>query len=110
MPEPPTQFVAMQVSRLNDGHVGGRPSGGRSRLEIVRSSIAITVSPQPSAGGPDASEAPEQVPPDLAAELVDRIRRQMAPQGLEKTESAPGKGRVSEVSNLQDLASALARG
>jgi hypothetical protein len=32
-----------------------------------------------------------------------RSRREMAPQGLEKIESAPGNGMGSEASNLQDL-------
>jgi hypothetical protein len=37
------------------------------------------------------------------AERAQRRRPEMAPQRLEKTESAPGNGMVSEASNPQDL-------
>jgi hypothetical protein len=80
MPEPPAQFVAMQVSRLNE---------------------ALHVSLAPCC--PDASEAPEQVPRELAVLLADRIRREMAPQGLEKIESAPGNGMAPEAPDPQDM-------
>ena len=43
-------------------------------------------------------------PPGLAARLTaERSRREMAPQRLEKIESTPGNGMVSEASNPQDL-------
>src|SRR5271154_3521331 len=42
-------------------------------------------------------------PPGLLAELVARIRPQMAPQRLEKIESAPGNGMVPEARDPQDM-------
>jgi hypothetical protein len=95
MPEPPAQFLAMQVSRLNEallvsfGAMSGQPSGGRSRLEIVREldryhGFAAAERQRLPASRP---EAPEQIPPCLEAHVAQRIRPQMAPQRLEKIES-----------------------
>ena len=50
-------------------------------------------------------------PPRLAARLTaKRSRREMAPQRLEKIESAPGNGMGSEASNPQDLVLGRAAG
>src|SRR5271154_5461938 len=63
-------------------------------------------------GLPDVSRrgAPEPILPWIAARLAANIRRQMAPQRLEKIESAPGNGRGSEASDLQDVVHGRAAG
>ena len=54
-------------------------------------------------GLPVASEAPEEIPPWLEAHIAERIRPQMAPQRLEKIESAPGNGMAPEAPDPQDM-------
>ena len=57
-------------------------------------------------GLPVAPEAPEDIVPWLEAHIAKRSRPQMAPQRLEKIESAPGNGMAPEGSSPQDLAPA----
>jgi hypothetical protein len=52
---------------------------------------------------PVAPEAPEEIAPWLEARIAKRRRPQMAPQRLEKIESAPGNGMAPEASDPQDM-------
>ena len=52
---------------------------------------------------PVAPEAPEEIAPWLEARIAKRSRPQMAPQRLEKIESAPGNGMAPEAPEPQDM-------
>jgi hypothetical protein len=69
--------------------------------------ILIGKLPRRSGRGPDAREMWLRSLSALslcrAGPMAKRSRREMAPQRLEKIESAPGNGMVSEASNLQHL-------
>ena len=111
MPEPRAQFFALQVSRLEEALLVSLGAMSGSNLQAVdrvsrscASSIAITVSSQQSAGAfRVASEAPEEIAPWLEAHIAKRSRPQMAPQRLEKIESAPGNGMAPEAPDPQDM-------
>ena len=111
MPEPPAQFLAMQLSRLNEALLVSFDAMSGSNLHAVDRVVKIVRAldryhgfvAAERWGLPVASEAPEEIPPWLEARIAARIRPQMAPQRLEKIESAPGNGMGSEVPNLLDL-------
>jgi hypothetical protein len=112
MPEPPAQFLAMQVSRLNEALlVSFGAMSGSNNLQAVDRVVKIVRELDRYHGFaaaerrrlPNASEAPEQTPAEIAALLIERIRSQMAPQRLAKIESAPGNGMGSEGSDPQDM-------
>ena len=112
MPEPTTQFLAMQVSRLNEALlVSWGAMSGANNLQAVDRVVKIVreldryhgFAAAERRGLRDASEAPAQIPSELAALLAARIRPQMAPQRLEKIESAPGNGMASEALDPQDV-------
>ncbi len=112
MPEPPAQFLAMQVSRLNEALlVSWGAMSGANNLQAVDRVVKIVreldryhgFAAAERRGLRDASEAPERIPSQLEALLADRIRPQMAPQRLEKIESAPGNGMAPEAPDPQDM-------
>jgi hypothetical protein len=111
MPEPPAQFLAMQVSRLNEALLVSFDAMSGSNLQAVDRVVKIVreldryhgfVAAE-RWGLPVASEAPEEIPPWLEARIAARIRPQMAPQRLEKIESAPVNGMVPEATDPQDM-------
>jgi hypothetical protein len=116
-PEPPAQFPAMQVSRLEEALLVSYGAMSGSDLQAVdrvsrscASSIAITVSPRPSAGAfPIRPKRPSRSPPWIAALLAERTRAQMAPQKLEKIESAPGNGMAPEAPDPRDMGTTARR-
>jgi hypothetical protein len=111
MPEPPAQFLAMQVSRLNEALLVSFDAMSGSNLQAVDRVVKIVRAldryhgfvAAERWGLPVASEAPDQIPPWLEARSAARIRPQMAPQRLEKIESAPVNGRAPEATDPQDM-------
>jgi hypothetical protein len=111
MPEPPAQFLAMQVSRLNEALLVSFDAMSGSNLQAVDRVVKIVRALDRYHGfvaaeqwGPSvASEAPEEIPRWLEARIAARIRPQMAPQRLEKIESAPVNGMASEATDPQDM-------
>ena len=110
MPEPPAQFLAMQVSRLEQALLVSFDAISGSNLQAVDRVVRIVreldryhgfVAAE-RWGLPVASEAPKEIPPWLEAR-AERIRPQMAPQRLEKIKSAPGNGMVPEAPDPQDM-------
>jgi len=110
MPEPPTQFLATQVSRLNEALLVSFDAMSGSNLQAVDRVVKIVreldryhgfVAAE-RWGLPVASEAPAEIPRWLEARVAARIRPRMAPQRLEKIESAPGNGRAPEAPDPQD--------
>jgi hypothetical protein len=83
---------------------GVRPSGCRSRLEIVSELDRYHGFAAAERWGlPDTTETPEQIPAMDCGAACERIRAQMAPQKLEKIESAPGNGMAPEAPDSQDM-------
>ena len=87
MPQPPVQFIAMQVNRLEEVLRVSFDAVSGANLQAVdrvarscASSTAITVLPRPSGGAfpiHSAPKMPEEVPDrELLAQLVDRIWRE----------------------------------
>ena len=111
MPEPPVQFLAMQVSRLNEALLASFDAMSGSNLQAVDRFVKIVRAldryhgfvAAERWGLPVASEAPEEIPPWLEARIAARICPQMAPQRLEKIESAPGNGSAPEAPDPQDM-------
>ena len=111
MPEPPAQFLAMQVSRLNEALLVSFDAMSGSNLQAVDRVVKIVRAldryhgfvAAEQWGPPVASEAPEVIPPWLEARIAARIRPQMAPQRLEKIESEPVNGRAPEETDPQDM-------
>jgi hypothetical protein len=116
MPESPTQFLATQVSRLNEGLLVPFDAMSGSNLQAVDRVVKIVreldryhgfVAAE-RWGLPDASEAPEEIPRWFEARIAARIRPRMAPQRLEKIESAPGNGMAPDAPDPQDMVSGAA--
>jgi hypothetical protein len=85
-------------------HVAVQSSGCRSGLEIVREFDRYHgFAAAERRSHPDASEAPEEIAPWLGPTSPKRSRPQMAPQRLEKIESAPGNGMAPEAPDPQDM-------
>ena len=111
MPEPPAQFLAMQVSRLNEALVVSFDAMSGSNLQAVDRVVKIVRAldryhgfvAAERRGLPVAFEAPEEISPWLVARIAARIRPRMAPQRLEKIESAPGNGMAPEATDPQDM-------
>src|SRR5277367_1152641 len=111
MPEPPAQFVAMQVSRLNEALRMSFDAMSGANLRAVDRVVKIVreldryhgLAVVERWGLPDASEAPEEIEPWIAAHTVERIRPQMVPQTLEKIVSAPANGMAPEAPDPQDV-------
>jgi hypothetical protein len=100
VPEPPAQFLAMRVIRLEEALLvsfgamsGSNPEAVDRFVKIVRELDCyhgFVAAERWSL--PVAPEAPEEIAPWLEPHIAKRIRPQMAPQRLEKIESAPGNG------------------
>jgi hypothetical protein len=111
MPEPPAQFLAMQVSRLVEALLVSFGAMSGSNLQAVDRVVKIVreldryrgFAAAGRRGLPVAPEAPEEIAPWLEAYIAKRSRPQMAPQRLEKIESAPGNGMASEAPDPQDM-------
>jgi hypothetical protein len=111
MPAPPAQFLAMQVSRLNEALLVSFDAMSGSNLQAVDRVVKIVRAldryhgfvAAERWGLPVASEAPEEIPPWLEARIAARIRPRMAPQRLEKIESAPVNGMALEATDPQDM-------
>jgi hypothetical protein len=109
--EPRAQFLASQANRLEEalhasfGVISGANLQAVDRVvKIVRELERYHGFVAAERWGlPVASEAPEEIPPWLEARIAERIRPQMAPQRLEKIESAPGNGMVPEAPVPQDM-------
>jgi hypothetical protein len=112
MPEPPAPFLALQVSRLEQALLASWGAmSGANNLQAVDRVVKIVreldryhgFAATERRGVRDASEVREQIPSELEALLAARIRPQMAPQKLEKIESAPGNGMAPEAPDPQDM-------
>ena len=114
MPEPPTQFLAMQVSRLNEALVVSFDAMSGSNLQAVDRVVKIVRELDRYHGFVAAERwalpvAPEaEIVPWLEAHIAKRSRPQMAPQRLEKIESAPGNGMAPEAPDPQDMVQSAA--
>jgi hypothetical protein len=114
MPEPPAQFLAIQVSRLNEALLVSFGAMSGANLHAVDRVVKIVREldryhgfvAAVRRGLPAPSRAPEQGDQEITALLVERIRSQMAPQTFEKIESRPGNGCAPEGSSPQDVAPA----
>src|SRR5271163_16887 len=111
MPEPPAQFLAMQVSRLEEALRASFGAMSGANLQAVDRVVRILreldryhgfVAAE-RWGLPVAAEAPEEIAPWLEAHIAKRSRPQMASQRLEKIESAPGNGMAPEAPDPQDM-------
>jgi hypothetical protein len=111
MPAPPTQFIAMQVNRLNEALRLSFGAMSGDNLQAVDRVVKIVreldryhgFTAAERWGLPDASEAPEQGDAELMARLVDRFRK-MTSQRIEKIESAPENGMAPEAQRTRDSA------
>jgi hypothetical protein len=110
MPEPPAQFLAMQVSRLNealrvsfDAMSGANFQAVDRVVKIVRELDRYHGFVAAERWGlPDRSEALEEADSELLARLVERIR-ETTPRP-EKIESAPENGMAVETPSPRDPA------
>src|ERR1700722_2591992 len=107
MPEPPSQFLAMQVSRLNEALLVSFDAMSRCNLQAVDRVVKIVreldryhgfVAAE-RWGLRDRSEAPAQADAELLAQLVERIRR-VPPRP--EIQSAPGNGVAPETPRPRD--------
>jgi hypothetical protein len=101
--DPPAGFVQLQVARLSEAMIVARTVNLQAMDRLIRlttelnryhgfSQARIPAPPEPPA------------PPRLVGRLTaKRTRPEMAPQRLEKIESAPVNGRASQASNPQDV-------
>src|SRR5580658_5035528 len=117
MPEPPAQFLAMQVSRLEETLLVSFGAMSGSNLQAVDRVVKIVreldryhgfVAAERRCGLPVAPEAPEEIAPWLEAHIAGPTRPQMAPQRPEKIESAPGNGMAPEAPDPQDMVQSAA--
>jgi hypothetical protein len=109
-PEPRAQFLESQVNRLKEALHASFGAMSLSNLQAVDRVIKIVREFDRYHGfaaerrsHPDASEAPEEIAPWLGPTSPKRSRPQMAPQRLEKIESAPGNGMAPEAPGPQDM-------
>jgi hypothetical protein len=109
MPEPPAQFLATQVSRLNEALLVSFDAMSGSNLQAVDRVVKIVRELDRYHGFVAAERlglavaSKEENPPWLEARIAARISPQMAPQRLEKIESAPVNGMVPEATDPQDM-------
>ena len=125
--DPPAGFVQFQIARLSEAMIVARTMMMDGNLQAMDRFIRLTSELDRDHGFALAQipRGPEAAPPRLAAPepraispsrgvslagiapreglTAKRSRPEMAPQRLEKIESAPGNGMVSEASNPQDV-------
>ena len=109
MPEPPAEFLALQVSRLNEALLVVYSAMSGANLKAVDLAVKIVRELDRYHG---FAAAGRRVRPDAARlEHEDRLaldarlnRRETAPQDLEKAESAPGNGIGADAPDPQDAA------
>ena len=112
MPEPPAEFLALQVSRLNEALLVAYSAMSGANLRAVDLVVKIVRELDRyhgfSAGRrrvlPDAPRLEHEDRLALAARLPNRP--ETAPQGLEKAEIPPGNGTAPGASDAQDAAPA----
>ena len=126
--DPPAGFVQLQIARLSEAMIVARTMMMQGNLQAMDRLIKLTseldryhgfapaqipwargAAPKPRLAAPE----PRAISSDRAVSLAGiaaregltakRGRPEMAPQRLEKIESAPGNGMVSEASNPQDV-------
>ena len=125
--DPPAGFVQLQIARLSEAMIVARTMMMQGNLQAMDRLIKLTSELDRYHGFAPAQIpwATEAAPPRLAAPepraispsrgvslagiapreglTAKRSRPEMAPQRLEKIESAPGNGMVSEALNPQDV-------
>ena len=125
--DPPAGFVQLQIARLSEAMIVARTMMMQGNLQAMDRLIKLTSELDRYHGFAPAQIpwAREAAPPRLAAPepraispsrgvslagiapreglTAKRSRPEMAPQRLEKIESAPGNGMVSEALNPQDV-------
>src|SRR5271170_5979281 len=104
---PKLTFLVLGVSIVPAVAVGGSARSRDIRTNgcgaIAISNIAIVFA-RASPAPPSQRRPPRRLVTGIAARLTAKLSRpEMAPQRLEKIESAPGNGRASEASNPQDV-------
>jgi len=109
-PEPRAHFLASQVNRLEEAlrvsfcAMSVQPSGCRSRRQHRARARSLSRFRRDRAGGPyRCVQIAQGNPPWLEAHIAKRSRPQMAPQSLEKIESAPGNGMAPKAPDPQDM-------
>ena len=125
--DPPAGFVEFQIARLSEALIVARAMMMQGNLQAMDRLIKLTseldryhgFAPAQVPRGPEAAPKPRLAAPEpraipsnrgvsfagIAAReglTAKRSRPEMAPQRLEKIESAPGNGMGSEASNPQD--------
>jgi hypothetical protein len=106
--DPPADFVQLQVARLSKAMIVARTTMMQGNLHSTDRWAELTseldryhrFSPAQVPRARDAAPPPRRLEAKLTAK---RSRPEMAPQRLEKIESGPGNGSVSEASNPQDV-------
>jgi hypothetical protein len=110
-PEPRAQFLASQLNRLGEAPHAFFGAMSGANLQAVDRVVKIVreldryhgFAAAKRRSHPDAPEAPEEIAPWLEAHIATRSRPQMAPQRLEKIESAPGNGMAPDAPDPQDM-------
>jgi hypothetical protein len=105
--DPPAGFAQFEIARLSKTMIVARTTMMQGNLQAMDRWVAVTSELNRYHGFAQARiPAPPEAPPPrrLAARLTAKPSRpEMAPQRLEKIESGPGNGMVSEASNPQDV-------
>ncbi len=105
--DPPAGFAQFEIARLSKAMIVARTTMMQGNLQAMDRSVRLTSAIDRYHGFaqaqiPWARDAAAQ--PRLVGRLTaKRTRPEMAPQRLEKIESGPGNGMVSEASNPQDV-------
>jgi hypothetical protein len=101
--DPPAGFAQFEIARLSKAMIVAMMQGN---LQAMDPSVRLTSELDRYRGFAQAGiPAPPEPPPRRlgARQTAKRTRPEMAPQRLEKIESGPGNGMVSEASNPQDV-------
>ena len=126
--DPPAGFVQLQIARLSEAMIVARTMMMQGNLQAMDRLIKLTseldryhgFAPAQIPWGPEtaapprlAAPEPRAISPNRGVSLAGiapregltakRSRPEMAPQRLEKIESAPGNGMVPEALNPQDM-------
>ena len=105
--DPPAGFAQFEIGRLSKAMIVARTTMMQGNLRALDRSVRLTSALDRYHGFAQAQiPAPPEPPPPRrlgARQTAKRTRPEMAPQRLEKIESGPGNGMVSEASNPQDV-------